>query len=73
MSNRKCKSQYLQQRFCFGDMVIVNLLSAIPLLKQKLAKINPATLAVAFPDEGARKRFGHMFLDVPIILGMRKK
>ena len=54
-------------------MVIANLLSAIPLLRQKLAKFNPATLAVAFPDDGARKRFGHMFFNLPIILCEKRR
>ena len=63
----------LQERFYFGDMVIANMLSAIPLLKQRLSRFNPATLAIAFPDDGARKRFGHMFLDMPIILCEKKR
>ena len=63
----------LQERFYFGDMVIANLLSAIPLLKHKLSKFNPATVAIAFPDDGARKRFGHMFMGMPIILCEKKR
>jgi len=58
----------LQERFYFGDMVIADLQSAIPLLKTRLSETEPDTLAIAFPDDGARKRFGHFFPELPLIL-----
>jgi ribose-phosphate pyrophosphokinase len=58
----------LQERFYFGDAVIANLQSAIPLLHARLAELGLAEIAIAFPDAGARKRFGEMFPEFPLIL-----
>jgi ribose-phosphate pyrophosphokinase len=55
----------LQERFYFSDTVIPRLETAIPLLKNRLASVG--NLAVAFPDEGAMKRFGFMFDQIPLI------
>lgn len=63
----------LQERFYFGDMVIADLRSAIPLLKDKLAEMETGNLAVAFPDAGARKRFGHLFPESPLILCEKRR
>merc|ERR1719253_1898674 len=51
----------LQNRFYFHTGALASLHTAIPLLKDKL-KATDVT-AVAFPDEGAQKRFGSMFGD----------
>ncbi|CEM31785.1 unnamed protein product [Vitrella brassicaformis CCMP3155] len=51
----------LQQRFYFGDEIIPVLLTAIPLFKDAIA--HQSDVAIAFPDEGARKRFGRQFDD----------
>jgi adenine phosphoribosyltransferase len=49
-------------RFYFSDSVIVHMDSAMSLLKQKLAeRFNINSVTIAFPDEGASKRFGHDF------------
>lgn len=56
----------LQERFYFTDAVIPRLETAIPLLRDRLRDDPDA--AVAFPDEGARKRFGGMFPERHIIL-----
>lgn len=58
----------LQQRFYFGDSVIPDLRSAVPLLRRELAKRPDTSFAIAFPDEGARKRFARLFPDYPIVL-----
>jgi phosphoribosylpyrophosphate synthetase len=50
----------LQNRFYFHDAVTPSLHSTIPLLIDKL-KAYPKIKSVAFPDEGAAKRFGHVF------------
>ncbi|ELU04358.1 hypothetical protein CAPTEDRAFT_18492 [Capitella teleta] len=50
----------LQERFYFSDTVIPRLESAIPLLQIELAKLQ-GPIAIAFPDEGAFKRFHSMF------------
>jgi len=58
----------LQQRFYFGDSVIPDLRSAVPLLRAELSRLSLPAPAIAFPDDGARKRFSHMFDDYPAIL-----
>ena len=55
----------LQERFYFADTVIPRLETAVPLLKQRIASV--PDLAIAFPDEGAMKRFGFMFDHVMLI------
>jgi ribose-phosphate pyrophosphokinase len=56
----------LQERFYFTDAVIPRLETAIPLLRERL-RDDPGA-AIAFPDEGAQKRFGGMFPDRHVIL-----
>lgn len=52
----------LHERFYFGDNVIPVLRSAVPLLKDALRAAFPDKLpTIAFPDEGAYKRFHTMF------------
>lgn len=53
----------LQERFYFGDYVIPMLLSAVPLFQRRLASHHAdETVTIAFPDEGAQKRFGKFFV-----------
>jgi ribose-phosphate pyrophosphokinase len=56
----------LQERFYFSDQVIPRLESGVPLLRDKLPLL--AQPAVAFPDEGAWKRFGGWFEAYPLIV-----
>jgi ribose-phosphate pyrophosphokinase len=56
----------LQERFYFSDQVIPRLESGVPLLRDRLAAHD--NLAIAFPDEGAWKRFGHWFQEYPLIV-----
>lgn len=59
----------LQERFYFGNNVIPILMSAIPLLRNRLREAHSGDkLSIAFPDEGAMKRFGGHFADYPLIL-----
>jgi len=59
----------LQERFYFTDCVIPVLQSAIPILKRKLKDSHKNdNLAIAFPDEGAFKRFNKDFVDYPTII-----
>jgi len=52
----------LQIRFYFQDNCLPVLLSAMPLLKNMLHdRYSDDSIAVAFPDEGAKKRFGGFF------------
>lgn len=55
----------LQERFYFGDTIVPRLVTAIPLLKERIRGMKD--IAVAFPDEGAYKRFGEMFDEYPQI------
>ena len=55
----------LQERFYFSDCVIPRLETAIPLLLDRISGMNE--IAIAFPDEGAWKRFGRMFHAYPLI------
>jgi len=54
----------LPVRFYFQDNVMMRLMSAIPLLIQAL----PPHSTIAFPDDGAAKRFKKMFNEFPIIV-----
>ena len=63
----------LQQRFYFGDSVIPDLRSAVPLLLAALSKLSPPSPAIAFPDEGARKRFALLFDDYPLVLCEKRR
>jgi len=51
----------LQNRFYLHSNAIATLHTAIPLIKAVMAKANPPFTAIAFPDEGAQKRFAQIF------------
>jgi ribose-phosphate pyrophosphokinase len=52
----------LQIRFYFHDNCLPVLLSAMPLFKNMLhQRYSAESIAIAFPDEGAKKRFGGFF------------
>lgn len=52
----------LQNRFYFGESVIPLLVTAIPLVIERIkAEYKEDTISIAFPDEGAQKRFGKVF------------
>jgi len=57
----------LQNQFYFSDNVLVRLETAIPLLHQAIRRKynNLDNVAIAFPDEGAFKRF-HVFFEGPV-------
>jgi len=54
----------LSVRFYFQDNVMMRMMSAIPLLIKAL----PPNSTIAFPDDGAAKRFKKMFDGFPIIV-----
>jgi len=59
----------LQERFYFGDNVIPCLCSAVPLFLDKLKESHSGEkVVIAFPDDGASKRFGKMFKDYPNVI-----
>ena len=55
-----------QERFYFGDTVLPLFESGIPLLRQRLQQLpDRGNITVAYPDEGAWKRFHYQFGDYP--------
>ena len=77
----------LQERFYFTDQIIprynyiqlhslslCRLLTAIPYLINEIYKLPDANnLAIAFPDEGAHKRFHASFEQWPLITCIKKR
>ena len=58
------KNHPTKKRFYFGDSVIPVLLSAIPIFISTLKTHHKnEKIAIAFPDEGATKRFGKKFAE----------
>ena len=54
----------LQERFYFGDTVLPLFESGIPLLRERLQQLPDAdNVTIAYPDEGAWKRFKYQFGD----------
>ncbi|XP_078440735.1 phosphoribosyltransferase family protein isoform X2 [Wolffia australiana] len=59
----------LQERFYFGDHVLPCFETGIPLLKQRLQQLpDTDNVTIAFPDDGAWKRFYKLFPDHPMII-----
>ncbi|BBN13214.1 ribose-phosphate pyrophosphokinase [Marchantia polymorpha subsp. ruderalis] len=59
----------LQERFYFGDNVLPCFESGIPLLKHRLHQLPDANnVSIAFPDEGAWKRFYKQLQHFPMII-----
>eukprot|EP00053_Salpingoeca_punica_P006962 m.64622 g.64622 ORF g.64622 m.64622 type:complete len:346 (+) comp13934_c0_seq1:229-1266(+) len=58
----------LQERFYFGPQVIPRLESAMPLLQEELSKLDKSKVTVAFPDDGAFKRFHNFFTEYDILI-----
>ncbi|NNG00693.1 MAG: ribose-phosphate diphosphokinase [Desulfobacteraceae bacterium] len=56
----------LSERFYFSDRVIPRLESAMAILKERIKTMD--NMAIAFPDEGAWKRFRGMLGEYPIII-----
>ncbi|NCC24239.1 MAG: hypothetical protein EOM25_03420 [Deltaproteobacteria bacterium] len=61
----------LQERFYFSNRVIPRLESAVPRLKRRIEDL--PDLAIAFPDQGAWKRFGRMFPEYPQIVCLKAR
>ncbi|KAJ7965086.1 Ribose-phosphate pyrophosphokinase 4 [Quillaja saponaria] len=59
----------LQERFYFGDEVLPLFETGIPLLKQRLHQLPDAdNIVVAFPDDGAWKRFHKQLDNYPTVV-----
>ena len=63
----------LPNRFYFENGVVPNLQSGIPIFKKRLFQDAHSNVAIAFPDEGAWKRFGRMFPEFPHIICYKTK
>lgn len=63
----------LQERFYFADSIIPQLETAVPLLVNKLeTELANDPITIAFPDEGAFKRFSSLLPDkYPVIICMK--
>ncbi|CAI0461317.1 unnamed protein product [Linum tenue] len=59
----------LQERFYFGDHVLPLFETGIPLLKQRLRQLPDSDkIIIAFPDDGAWKRFHNLLDDFPTVV-----
>ncbi|XP_017612632.1 ribose-phosphate pyrophosphokinase 4 [Gossypium arboreum] len=59
----------LQERFYFGDTILPCFESGIPLLKNRLQKLPDSDkISIAFPDDGAWKRFHKQLQHFPTIV-----
>jgi phosphoribosylpyrophosphate synthetase len=59
----------LQERFYFGDDVLPCFETGIPLLLQRLRQLPDAdNITIAFPDDGAWKRFHKLLLNFPMVV-----
>lgn len=59
----------LQERFYFGDHVLPCFETGIPLLKQRLHQLSDSdNIVVAFPDDGAWKRFHKQLDHFPMVV-----
>jgi phosphoribosylpyrophosphate synthetase len=59
----------LQERFYFGDQVLPLFESGIPLLRERLRQLSDSdNVTIAYPDEGAWKRFHYQFGDYPEVI-----
>jgi len=59
----------LQNRFYLHGNAIASLQTSVPLLLDRLSRLSPAApriTCVAFPDDGAAKRFGYMFKNLQV-------
>lgn len=57
----------VQERFYFGDAVLPLFESGVPLLLQRLAELEE-DITIAYPDEGAWKRFHYLLDDFPEVI-----
>ncbi|XP_074309913.1 ribose-phosphate pyrophosphokinase 3, mitochondrial-like [Silene latifolia] len=59
----------LQERFYFGDNILPCFASGIPLLKKRLQQLPDSdNISIAFPDDGAWKRFHKLLQHYPTIV-----
>ncbi|ETO32407.1 hypothetical protein RFI_04710 [Reticulomyxa filosa] len=77
-----CDIHSLANQFYFSDNVLIRLETCIPLLlyqlermkeEKKTAETPNADICVAFPDDGAQKRFGSLFKNFDQIICIKKR
>jgi hypothetical protein len=65
-ASASCAPRGAQERFYFGDTVLPLFESGIPLVRERLQRLPDAgNVTIAYPDEGAWKRFHYQFGDYP--------
>jgi phosphoribosylpyrophosphate synthetase len=63
----------LQNRFYLHSGAIATMHSTIPLIKAVLTQPHSPITAIAFPDEGAQKRFGNLFSQWEVVTCGKKR
>ncbi|CAK8680056.1 unnamed protein product [Clavelina lepadiformis] len=65
----------LQERFFFGDNTLPHLSSAIPYFVKEIEKLvlEGEPISIAFPDDGAHKRFQKYFTNFPIVRCIKRR
>ncbi|KAG8467006.1 hypothetical protein KFE25_000322 [Diacronema lutheri] len=63
----------LQNRFYLHTGAIATMHTTIPLIKEVLARKGSPIEAIAFPDEGAQKRFGSLFAEYDVVTCGKKR
>jgi phosphoribosylpyrophosphate synthetase len=58
----------VQERFYFGDAVLPLFESGVPLLIRRLETLKDEQITIAYPDEGAWKRFHYQFDRFPEVI-----
>ena len=64
-----------QERFFFGDNTLPHLSSAIPYFVKEIEKLvlEGEPISIAFPDDGAHKRFQKYFTNFPIVRCIKRR
>lgn len=63
----------LQNRFYLHTGAIATMHTTVPLIKEVLARPRTGIHVIAFPDEGAQKRFGSLFTEYAIVTCGKKR
>ena len=64
----------LQEQFYVSDMVLPRLESAMKLFKLRISTLpDRDNAAIAFPDKGARDRFGNQFAEFPTVVCYKRR
>ena len=73
MPHPMAKRLWLDRVLCNHKLCIHRLESAIPLLLREINRVGDSNVSIAFPDDGAFKRFHPMFKKFPTIICSKKR